>query len=194
MKSIREQLYQAQVDAHSAVILHQDKIATHERLLTFVDTLAACVPIAFWGVLVASFQFPGAAFFLNNIVNPLLSALLLIMVIASFVTHARSNLKEHQRYLSEEIIIIRELEELLSQTEITTDASKRLLDWAARVEKEEALLLPKISEKKRRECYRAALRKLNDVHVVCPVCGASPYQYQKPQKEMCQLCGNAPVK
>lgn len=193
-QTLEQQLYQARLDAHCAVKLHQAKISWNEIILKIIDILAVCVPVGFFGVQVASSQFPNIASALSNIINPLLSASLLIVVIASFVAQSRSRLKEHQRFLSEEVIIIREIEELLSQSEITLEASKRILDWVARITKEEKLLFSKITEKQRREFYRAGLRESGDVHTICPFCGASPYQYQKPKGNMCQLCGNTPIK
>jgi mobilome CxxCx(11)CxxC protein len=192
-QTIEEQLEEANIDAHCAVSLHKAHIAKYEKLLTAVDALSVCVPVGFFGVQVASIQFPAVATFLASVINPLLSAALLILVLFTLVTQSRAKLKQHQRFLSEEIIVIREIKELLSGETITSEATKRILDWAARLAQDEEQMFSKLSELEKRNYYRLGLRAIGDPTVVCPICGASPYHYQKPQKnEMCQTCGNTP--
>ena len=88
--------------------------------------------------------------------------------------------------------IVDEIREILGANDVNgidEKDAKRIFDKTTALSKEEEQLIHP-SEKTLRKFYRAGMKLDGNVKVICPNCGASPWNYKSGS---CQLCGNTPA-
>ena len=185
----REKLEQKKMDAQCSVVANRAYIARIEKFLTIVDVLAICTPIGFLSVQLALIPYEAITKALS-IINPILSAALLILAIISLIKGSRNKLKQHQRFLVENLPIIEEIDQLLNDEDADIKDAKRIVEKTTNLDKEEWQLLPGMNESEKQGFYREALKLSGNPDVVCPICYKSPWKYKKSENS-CQQCGNS---
>lgn len=184
----QEKLLQAKLDARCSVFIHKEYIHRIDRKLIAIELLSLIVPIMFFAIeLVFANDLPTRK--ILSSINYVISAVLISMVIWSMSGSFREKLKSHQRFLTENLPIINEIDVILRKNTIDQDDENKIIDKTINLTTQESLLLPKLPIEEKQFFYREVLKEELGKNAICGVCSASPWVFIKGS---CQACGNQP--
>lgn len=180
---------QKKLDSLCAKHLHTKAIGELTKLTRLVDTLAIAVPILYAVPRFVAKDTPYAATI--EIIWDTLAAALVVLTLIKLTYHWEDRIKKHSSLLGENISLVRQADDLLLSTGVP-DTAQLFLRLA---EKSEVADRESIGERPQEEkyfAYREALKEFEpgNVSVVCPNCGASPWNFTAGS---CQLCGGTPA-
>ena len=184
-----QKIYQRKMDALAAKHLHQKRLDGLKRQSTFVDCLAFAVPALYFPI---RYILKGTGYqtIAENIWEGL-AALLTIFALIKVFYKWQERAEKHSRLRDENIFAGTSADSLLRKKgqldERDIEHFYALMD---RLEAEDREAMLKIQPKERQEAYREALKEISPKSPVCPICGASAWQFTPGN---CQLCGNTPA-
>lgn len=181
-----EKVKQIRTNALVAEYVYLHRLTSLDRFKRSIDVLTIILPILVSSVLlvIKGTKYEAA----GTIVSILLSALLLSLVVLSFLFKFEDKKIQYHIGKRNNIYVATEALKLLSEPD-------EKLNWfyshIAEIDSRDSDAIGTVSERIRKEAYRKALMKLvpGSANVVCPVCFSSPYKYIEGS---CQLCGNTP--
>jgi mobilome CxxCx(11)CxxC protein len=177
-------IQQTKLNALSAKILHSKSKAKIEIVNNVFLVLTVVVPLLF---IIAIYVSKGTSY--ENAINLLsfaLSVVLIAMSVIALIWKISDQIAIHQLGIKNNIYIANECDNAgnLSEAELTW-----FFRYVAEMDTQDKDAFSKVSEDVRKTTYREALKEFEpgNYTITCPVCGSSPWKYQKGD---CQLCGN----
>jgi len=184
----KQRLHEKLFESQCSIVTHQAYLARIDSVLRTIEILAICAPIGFMSVQLSLISNVAITKILS-IINPILSAALLILAVFSLTQSYRQRLQDHQKFLVENFPIAEQLRALLIKTEADDRDVEKIMDKITALDKEEARLMAHQKADEKQTFYREAMKRMGDIDVKCPKCGKSPWEYQK-SKNKCQVCGS----
>jgi mobilome CxxCx(11)CxxC protein len=186
---ITDTISQRKLDSLAAKHLHVKQLVKLSNRNRLVDFLAIAVPVVYF---VFRFLAKGTrSGYYIELIWEILAALLLALTILKIVYKWQERAERHNKLLGENIALVGQADNLLSDRQTASPESARLfLVLAANSETADRELLGRPSEEDRKFAYREALKEFQSGRdTVCPQCKASPWNFVPGS---CQLCGNTP--
>jgi mobilome CxxCx(11)CxxC protein len=183
---------QKKLDSLAAKHLHVKRAAQLNRWIKLVDSLAMAVPVVYFAVryIAKDTEYQFAV----EIAWEILAVLLLASMILKLVYRWQEETQIHSRLLGENISLVGQADNLLSeQNQISPETARLFFVMAEKSEAEDRNILGQPSTLDRQFSYREAIKESEpgNSSVVCPQCKSSPWQFVPGS---CQLCGNTPAK
>ncbi len=190
---IGNEIQQKKLDGLTARILHEGRLARLRFRIQVVDVTALVVPAAYFPIryLAKGTQY-GAwieAFWTVT------AGALTVLVLLKLTLRWQDRAVRHGQLIGENLSLVSHASQLAAESAGASPSSVQLnlfLHLANAIERQDRDALSGATAQEKRNAYREALKELlpSDTTVTCPVCGASPWQYNPGS---CQACGNTPT-
>jgi mobilome CxxCx(11)CxxC protein len=188
----KKALDQRKFEALCSVHLHQGRISKIEGAQRLVDILVLCVPILLLASSAMAEEKNSLHFLYSplRITNEIMAVFLLALGVYSLIKEYRPKLKQHQKFLGENLPIIDEIDQILRSNDADERDVRRIEEKTTNITKAEMELMHDLTDKEKHLAARLALRQHGGTSVVCPICQKSPWRFQA-GKSVCEMCGNA---
>jgi mobilome CxxCx(11)CxxC protein len=181
---------QQKLDALSAIHLHKKKIRDLQPKNRLIDFLTIAVP-AFYltprllakGTNIAPFV---------DFVGEVLAGLLLVLALFKLINKWQDDEIKHAIMSRRNADTVNEADRILGSSNANNETIEQFLIRTKDVNSEDEILLIDTNASDKKESYREALKQFSPGDpIVCPVCGADPWQFILGN---CQACGGTPSK
>ena len=183
-----EKVKQIRMNALVAEFVYANKIKWLARFNLLINILTIILPIIITAALlvIKGTSYEG----IGNIISILLSAVLLGLVILSLLMKTEDRKISYHICKKDNKYVANEALKLIKETD---DKLSWFYTYIAEIDARDSDFLSSITDNLSKKAYRNALMKLipGSTSVVCPVCHASPFTFDK---GLCQVCGNTPGK
>ena len=185
---VNKRIEQIRTDALVAKSIHTKRLRVANAYKVTLSVLTIIVPVLFLAA-----QYWGKSTCVESIINiaaSIGSVLLLCLSIYALIVAIEAKALKHTIGIKNNVYVASEALKLINED----DEGK--LNWfytyVAEMDVVDADSLSDVKAEEKQTAYREALMQLypGDNTVACPICGASPFKYQKGG---CQVCGNTPI-